>query len=323
MDTDSVSQKEVLSTKDGLHFSLRSIPFSHYNEKARWALDYFQIPYVEYRSLPMCHMISMFKYRAKGAPWVAEGSPFVTPFLMVTPTTAAAGKKLEAKECITFNDSTAIMSFLSDQYGAPAGDSKSAPTSLYSNNEETKAKILALEDRFDKMIGPHVRRYVYYEALIKSPKKVGRALGHHDNAGKLQSWIWSLFFPLISYILIKLFHVNDASAARSKDIIRREFEHISRVLESGPPGPAYLIGNQFTAADLTLASLAAMVVGVLQEDGYGAWVPPVTEWTPEAQSFCQELRKTTAGKHVVECYKLHRGQKAPGSSYGFNFFGLW
>ncbi|KAI1321738.1 hypothetical protein EDD11_000014 [Mortierella claussenii] len=309
-----------MSTENRLDFSLRSIAFSHFNEKARWALDYYRLPYVEYRSLPVFHLISMFKYRAETRP--APGATrFVTPYLRGTP---AGTTEASSQEQIILNDSTAILEFLSEQYAVPANStSSSGPANLYSDDAETKKKIMALEERFDTMIGPHIRRYMYYELLIKSPRWVGRGLGQHGNAGKLQAWMWNLFFPLISHLLIKLIRINDESAARSKDILKREFEHISRVLESGAEGPAYLVGNQFTAADLTLSSLTALVVGVTQEDGFGAWVPPASQLRPEAQAFCEELRNTTAGQHVVECYKLHRGQKAPGSSYGFSFFGLW
>ncbi|KAK5821964.1 hypothetical protein F5H01DRAFT_163425 [Linnemannia elongata] len=304
--------------------TLRTIAFSHYNEKARWGLDYYKVPYIEYRSLPMCHMISMFKYKAKTRPPGPGGSVFVTPHLTVEPINNNNNKDKE-KETITFNDSAKILEFLSDQYAAPANSNgkSSASPNLYSNEEASKTKIQALEERFNTMIGPHVRRAIYYEILLQSPRSVGRSLGKHDNAGKLQSWIWSLFFPIFAWMLCKVMHINETSASRSRDILKREFEHISRVLESGPPGPAYLVGNQFTAADLTLASLGGLAVGVNEEDGYGAWVPKMDEMRPEGRKFMEELRATTAGQHILECYKLHRGHKAPGSGYGFSFFGLW
>ncbi|KAF9186127.1 hypothetical protein BGZ51_005637 [Haplosporangium sp. Z 767] len=305
--------------KAQFNFSLRSIVFSHFNEKARWALDYYQIPYIEHRYMPLCHMLSMFKYRSQGTP--APGcSNFATPFLMVTPKTAddPSGMNQDKNENkVTLNDSTAIVEFLSEQFATPHTNS------LYSNDSAAKAKIMSLEDRFDTMLGPHVRRYFYNEILLHSPKAIGQSLGQHDNVGRLQAWVWMVFYSVFAWILVRFLRVNEISAARSKDIIKREFEHISRVLESGPPGPAYLVGNQFTTADMTLASLGGILVGVTNEDGYGAWVPRLTQLRPEAQAFCAELRAMTAGQHILECYKLHRGGKAPGSSYGYSFFGLW
>ncbi|KAF9903202.1 hypothetical protein EC991_004068 [Linnemannia zychae] len=304
--------------------ALRSISFSHFNEKARWALDYYKVPYIEYRSLPLCHVVSMFKYKAKTHTPGTGASVYVTPHLTIEPKDNGAPENKD-KEKITLNDSTKIIEFLSDQYAAPANSNgrHSAPANLYSNDEASRKKIQALEERFDTIIGPSVRRAVYYEVLVKCPSSVGRSLGLHNNAGKLQAWIWSLFFPIIAYLLCKVLHVNEVSASRSRDILKREFEHLSRILESGPPGPAYLVGNQFTAADLTLASLAGLAIGVTEEEGYGAWVPSSSTLRPEGKAFMEELRQTTAGQHILECYKLHRGVKAPGSSYGFSCFGLW
>ncbi|GJJ75736.1 hypothetical protein EMPS_08094 [Entomortierella parvispora] len=315
------------SKKANLSFVLRSISFSHYNEKARWALDYYKVPYVEYRSLPICHIFSMFNHRAKERPTTGGGTKFVTPHLTATPLNESAQASAPI-EAIILNNSTKIMQFLSNQYAASPktmddATAEAAPMNLYTDDEATATKILSLEERFDKMIGPHIRRYLYYELLLKSPSSVGRSMGQHENAGPLQVLIWTLFFPLIRWILVNFLHINDVSAMRSKDILKREFEQISRVLESGPPGPAYLIGNQFTAADLTLASLGGLVVGVNEEDGYGAWIPKKDNLRPEAVAFCNELKATTAGQHIVECYKLHRGSKAPGSRYGFSLFSLW
>lgn len=311
------------SNPSAFNFSLISISFSHYNEKARWAMDYYGIPYTEYRSLPLLHMLSMFKFRAKTRP--ISGTPFVTPHLTVTPAVTPVSNEEDVK--ITMNDSTKILEFLSDRFSAPpnkaATSTSSPPLNLYSNNSETKAKILALEERFGTIIGPNVRRLVYSEILCHCPKSVGQSLGQHGNVGALQTWIWTWFFFFFSWVLIRFFRITPESAERSKDILKREFEHLSRVLESGPPGPAYLVGNEFTAADLTLASLGALVVGVTQEDGYGAWVPSLSSLRPEAQEFLTELRKTTAGQHILECYRLHRGKKAEGSSYGYSFFGWW
>ncbi|KAF9404833.1 hypothetical protein BGZ94_003915 [Podila epigama] len=314
------------SSASTLNFVLRSLSFSHFNEKARWALDYYNIPYSERRSLPILHMISMFKYRAKEPP--TGGTRFITPHLTVTPVSSSTkDAHTKEEEVVVMNDSSDILEFLSDRFSAhpnkQATSTTCPPLNLYSNDSETKTKIMALEERFDTIIGSNIRRYMYYELLLQSPKSVGRSLGQHDNAGALQTWLWTLFFPIFSWILVRAFRINAESAARSKDILKREFEHLSRVLESGPPGPAYLVGNHFTAADLTLAALTALALGVTKEDGYGAWVPHVEDLRPEAQAFCKELRETTAGQHVLECYRLHRGKKATGSSYGYSFFGLW
>ncbi|KAF9438312.1 hypothetical protein BGZ76_008700 [Entomortierella beljakovae] len=301
-------------------YRLNTISFSHYNEKARWALDYYKIPYVEYRSLPVLHGFTMFKYRVKGTLRVPDAiTPLTTPVLVIPP--ARDGTKKKGKQVIV-RDSTGILNFLSDKHsssvaGAPAG----ASPNLYSDDEATREKILELEERFDNILGKNVRLWVYYEILLKCPNSVGRSLGH-DNAGKLQTKAWSAFFPIFSFFLSKLLKITETSAAESKESLKQEFDHISRLLESAPAGQTHLVGNQFTAADLTLATLAGPLVGITHNDGYGAKIP-MDQLRPEALEFMNELRETRAGKHIVECWKNHRGEKPPGSSYGYNFFGLW
>lgn len=242
-----------------------------------------------------------------------EATPLVTPFLTAVP---ANGEKT-----IRLHDSTKILEFLSDQVTG----TQSRPN-LYTTDPATKEKILALEDRIDIAIGTHVRRCLYYEILLKSPRSVARSLGGNGNVGKLQGWLWKLMLPLISLILRRHLKMSEESAAKSKEIIRGEFKYLSGLLESNPSangGPAYLIGNQFTAADLAMASLGGVMVGVNHEHGYGAWLPAVTDLPPDAQAFAEELLQTTAGKHALDCYRLYRGSKAPGSSYGSALFGLW
>ncbi|KAG0347862.1 hypothetical protein BG004_006735 [Podila humilis] len=311
------------STPSNFNFTLTSISFSHYNEKVRWAMDYYGIPYIEYRSLPILHVLSMLKHKAKSRP--ESGTPFVTPHLTITPSSATAAVE---DNKVAINESSDIIGLLSDRFSAPPNMPDSSATSkpalnLYSNNSDTRSKIETLEGRFDKIIGPNVRRYFYGEVLLYSPSSVFRSCGQNGNAGPLQTWIWTWFTFFFAAVMKKYFRVTPESAARSKDILKREFEHLSRVLESGPPGPAYLVGNDFSAADLTLASLAAITVGISHEHGYGAWVPPISEMRPEAQEFCKELRATTAGQHILECYRMHRGQKVEGTRYGYSFFGWW
>ncbi|KAF9354297.1 hypothetical protein BGX34_011108 [Mortierella sp. NVP85] len=315
--TDHPDQNQ--GVKSRFSITLQTISFSHYNEKARWALDYYRVPYVEHKMLPALHGFTMFWYRSKEPGF--EETPYVTPFMMAIPTEKVSGKVAKP---IRLHDSTKIVEFASDQFASQPG---SIPTNLYTNDPATKEKILALEERIDIMVGTHVRRWIYYELLFKSPRSVTRGLGKHGNAAKLQSWLWPVVLPVFSLFLRNHLNINEKTAAESKDIIRREFEDLSRMLEesgrTAGGGPSYFFENRFTAADLTFACLGGVMVGVNHEHGYGAWLPPLTQLRPEAQAFTEELRQTTAGKHALECYRLHRGSKVPGSSYGTSLFGLW
>lgn len=65
----------------------------------------------------------------------------------------------------------------------------------------------------------------------------------------------------------------------------------------------YLVGDRFSAADLTFASLAAPV---LFPPEYGASLCDLTDLDPGFQQIVAELRATVAGQHALKMYKLHR-----------------
>ncbi len=110
--------------------------------------------------------------------------------------------------------------------------------------------------------------------------------------------------------------------------IRSTFEDVGKLLQAN--GGRYLVGDTFTAADLTFASMAALVV--LPEEGYGASlenlralfdtgtlkVPFIFHYlaTPVHPSFpdlLTEFRNLPAGQHALRMYKLHRSGGAEGS----------
>jgi len=68
--------------KHGMH-RLISLSFSHYNEKARWALDRFAVPYREERYLPFfCSMAVVVATRGRGGAADRTSSRYSTPVLI-------------------------------------------------------------------------------------------------------------------------------------------------------------------------------------------------------------------------------------------------
>ncbi|KAG0232164.1 Autophagy protein 22 [Actinomortierella wolfii] len=313
----------LLPTADQIQsLSVTTINVSHYNEKVRWALDYYQVPHTEFRTLPLLHVLTMFSKRyRKGTP-PGGGTPFITPHLDI---------HLKTGNTIPLINSSTINKFLSSVF------SSSEKPSLYAhgnnvgngsggNSDDHRAahqKIVELEERLDNVLGVHVRRFLYGELLLYAPRSVFGELASHDGYGRLQRWLWRLFHPLIRLTLINVFKVTPENVLKSRDILEKEFEYFSQLLSelSSPISSAYLVGDRFSAADLALAALGCMVIGISQEDGYGAWVPPSEKLRPEAVEWGNKMRETPAGQHIIRCYSQHRGQKAPGSSYGFSVLG--
>src|SRR5262249_57029666 len=108
---------------------LVTIPFSHYCEKARWALDRAGLAYVEEPHLPMMSWIAAKR---------AGGSRMVP--VLVTPGGVVG-------------DSTAIVAWC---------DAHGAAEPLLGDPDAD-----ALEELFDAKLGPHARR-VAYAALLPS-----------------------------------------------------------------------------------------------------------------------------------------------------------
>jgi glutathione S-transferase len=106
---------------------LITIPFSHFCEKARWALDWCGVPYREEGHLPMLHWLAT--RRAGGGRTV--------------PVLVTAGGVLA--------DSTDILAY-ADRAAPPA-------RRLYPDG------ALALEEQLDQDLGPHTRRIAYHFAL--------------------------------------------------------------------------------------------------------------------------------------------------------------
>jgi glutathione S-transferase len=106
---------------------LVTIPFSHFCEKARWALERAGLAFVEDASLPMLHWRASF----------GAGGGRTVPVLV----TDDAG---------VLADSTDILRY-ADARGADLSTSDAA--------------IAALEDRFDVELGPHSRRLAYFHLL--------------------------------------------------------------------------------------------------------------------------------------------------------------
>ena len=68
----------------------------------------------------------------------------------------------------------------------------------------------------------------------------------------------------------------------------------------------YLVGDQFSIADLSFAALAALAVGVQPHEGYGAWLPALDQSPPGYREFAEQLRATQAGAFVLRMFAEER-----------------
>lgn len=243
-----------------------TIRFSHYCEKARWALDHAGLAYREESHVPI------FSWRAS----LGVGGRRTVPCL-VTPGGVVP-------------DSTDILRFADAQGGA-------AP--LFPEGE-LGAEVQALEEEFDRRLGPAARRLAYFY-LLQRPQLVRRLLA---SAGRgLEARLALLAYPLLRALIVRGLRIDPVSAQRSRAALDEAFARVAARLSDGR---RYLAGERFSAADLTFAALAAPV---LVPEAVSADYPPLEEAPPDFQALVQAYREHPAGRFALRLYAEERGRQ--------------
>ncbi len=199
---------------------LITIPFSHYCEKARWALDRCGIDYQEDGHLPIMHWL----------PARRAGGGRTVPILV-------AGDEVVA-------DSTDIVRWADRQ----------APCGLIPADRAGRAEVDELEEYFDQVLGPHARRWAYHQVL--GDRKLSREM----DGFPVPAWerrTLTVFRPLAFALLRRGMNITAETAERSRARVDESFDRAAGILADGR---RYLAGDRFTAADLTFAALAAPVL---------------------------------------------------------------
>jgi glutathione S-transferase len=256
---------------------LVTIRFSHFNEKARWALDRFGVPYHEEAYMPGIHAIGALRIAPRHGVGKSDriSTPLGTPILIT-----------DDGRCI--RDSSRIVRYVSDRYAKPE-------QSLYPDPE-----VEALEERFSNRLGPHTRRYAYFQAF-QMPGVLDTIAD--ENVGPRQARWFKRIYPLIERVIARRLRVTPEHAERSLGAIREDMDEVSRRIE----GRRYLVGERFTAADLAFACMASPAL--LPEVGYGAVMPRLETLPAALQDLIREMRSTPAGEYVLRMFREERGER--------------
>ncbi len=183
-------------------------------------------------------------------------------------------------------DSTDILRYLDRLY----------PDKLYPSDPQLQLLGTELEILFNGTLGVHTRRWGYSYLLAPKLLYPRWTLG-------VPIWEKLLFpaiFPSISKIVRSSFNITETSAAESAREIEIVFDRVDGLLADGRK---YLLGDRFSAVDITFAALAAPILQ-----------PPEHHTKPAAmdllpvrmQTDIRKAQATPAGKFGLRLYREHR-----------------
>lgn len=245
---------------------LVTIPFSHFCDKARWALERGAIRFREEGHAPLLHWL----------PAMRTGASRTVPTLWT--------------EQGAINDSTDILRWVDRQLDEPQrlfpADARGA--------EGVAKDVADLEELFDRSLGPATRRWAYFHLL---QDRRACAILFTNGVPAWESAVSKAAFPVVRALMRRGMKIDAAHAARSEARVRALFADVERRLADGR---RYLTGDRFTAADLTFASLAAPVV---LPPAYAERLMPL-ELLPDAiRAELDGFRTRVAGEFVLRLYE--------------------
>ncbi len=208
------------SSMDASRIVLHQFVASHFNEKARWALDWKGIAHRRITYFPGPHALSMQRLSGQSA----------TPVLVLDGEVIAGTARIIA-----------------------ALERRFPERPLLPADPKLAERALALQAHFDAEVGPAVRSAVF-SVLIREPDQLCKTFSQGKPAWS--SRLYRAAFPLTKSIFARANGVNPANVERAFAISEAALDQVAR--EVGASGQ--LVGDAFSVADLACAALLAPLV---------------------------------------------------------------
>jgi cytochrome P450/glutathione S-transferase len=260
-----------LPTVSSHHPYLVSIGVSPYVELARWLLDRLGIPYHEESHVPVFHVL----------PARRHGGSSVVPVLDIAETTLT-----DARQVVNYYEAR-----------CPAN------RKLYPVDSQTRAATQELFDLFFDKLGVSVRAWAYAYLLPVNRKAVLRVWG--EGAPWYERALAPFVYPLLVKAMRRSLLLQPDTVAQQRIEIDAILDRVEALLADKR---RFLMGDQFTAADLALATLAAPLV--LPAEYHGP-APTLAELPAGMRADVELLRARPAGQFILRLYREERSQPAP------------
>ncbi len=245
---------------------LVTIRFSHFCEKARWALEWAEVPYEEDFHLPGFSLL---------AAWRAGGTR-TTPVLVLP-------------EGQVLADSADIVRYADEQ--------AHSQRRLFPQEALQRAECERWIELFDASLGPATRRFAYGHLL---PERTAMMPYMRAQARKGERWMTGAGYPLLRGLIQRALRIDPASVERSRTKIEQVLAQVDEALSDGR---AYLVGERFSAADLTFAALVAPAVF---PEHQCSRLPALDELPTQLRRACDAWRARPSGALALELWRKHR-----------------
>jgi glutathione S-transferase len=217
--------------------TLFTFSMSHFSEKIRWTLDASGLAYHEVLMTPTLHLVPALCMGGQGETTL--------PILQARQADGAVEH---------IQDSTQILQWLHERLG---------PLPVMPRHIAMSEDIMDIEARFDA-IGRDVARYLYFSALDQDERVIDMWTRH---ASRRQVRLVKLLFPLSKWVFKRRLGITPGAAAHSALRIQQALAWLDGRLSDGR---RYLVGHQFSVADITAASILAPLACPDQHPVYGA-----------------------------------------------------
>jgi glutathione S-transferase len=200
---------------------LHQFLYSHYNEKARWGLDWKRVPHRRVTYLPGPHVPRIRRLSGQtGTPVLCLDGEVV----------AGSARILDALE------------------------RRFPERPLWPADPELRSRALAIQERFDEEVGPAVRTALFSVLLEEPGYLCGIFAERTGAAGRL---LYRAGFPVVKGVMARANGVADRAATERAFAVSREaLDFVARESERS----GQLAGDAFSVADLSAAALLALLV---------------------------------------------------------------
>jgi glutathione S-transferase len=239
--------------------------FSHYNEKARWALDWKRVPHRRRSLLPGPHRPVVQKLTGQSqVPVLRWGDDVV----------AGSARIIDHVE------------------------RRCPEQPLYPAPDAARTEALELARWFDDEVGGPIRLAFFHDVLRDSGYAVR---SFTTTVGPVAAAAYRVVFPVIRVVMRRDMKIDAAGAERG---IARTKEALDLVAKrAGADG--YLVGDRFSVADLTAASLLSVAVFPKESP-----VTVVEPRSPVMTGWLERFAGDPGVAWVAEIYRRHRGASA-------------